>query len=111
MIYKKKIDNMIKPIIGFKSNNNITLMFVDVMMEKTKKLFHRNFYQGAEKIACIDENEGVFLVAITKNISEFSTIYEVVSDTVEIIRHSLGLDLSIYNDKYLTSEMYNKHFT
>ena len=101
---------MTKPIRAFINKDNITLMFVDVLTKNSNKLFHQNFYIGAEKSACIDKKNGVFLVAITKKKTGFHSLYEIINDTVEIIRQTLGVDLSAYHQKYLTSEMFEKHF-
>lgn len=95
-------------ILGIKGKKTVTLVFIDIMMDG--KLYHKNFYCGPEKSVCLSEKYGVYLVSITKKKSDFSKLYELVNDVVQLIKYALERDLSLYNELYLTQEMYEKYF-
>ena len=99
-----------KEIFGINEGNKVTLMFVDIDFIKKGKLYHHIYYVGKEKVKCIDEHLGVYLVAITKRKSDFDDLYCTASTTVQMLKQHFKIDLSEYNEKYLNYDTYEKYF-
>lgn len=85
------------------------LMFVDIDFNKDGKLYHNNFYVGKEKTKCIDENLGIYFVAITKRKSGFDLLYSMINTTIQMLKTHFKMDLLEYNEKYLNYSTYKKY--
>ncbi len=100
-----------KEILGIDEGKKVTLMFVDIDFNKDGKLYHHCFYVGKEKNKCIDENLGIYLVAITRRKSGFDDLYSMINTTVQMLKKYFPIDLSEYNEKYLNYSTYKNIFS
>ncbi len=98
-----------KEIFAVDHGNKVTLVFIDVDIFKSGHLYHHSFYAGKEKTKCIDEDNGIYLVAITKRKSGFDELYCMINTTVQMLKMSTKIPLSLYNEKYLNHRIYKKY--
>ena len=99
-----KKEERVKEVVGCKHDGLVTLMFFDTIVAGGEDLYHRAFYAGVERRACVDENQRVYLVAIDEKEENADMLFEMVETTRYMLKEHFKIDFSEYQEYWMTDE-------